>query len=152
MKNITLFMSLCMLSTLLACNQLPSTGNFGMKISEEGAINASELKATLGERQEMNAKVKGTVVKVCQSEGCWYQIELGAGESMTVVTKDHGYKLPKNCAGKEAIAEGVVKLKEVSVERLKHLAEDAGASAAEIEKITEAKKELVFEAEGVIIK
>jgi hypothetical protein len=39
----------------------------------------------------------------------------------------------------------------VSVEDLRHLAEDAGKSEAEIEAITHPREELTFVAEGVII-
>lgn len=135
-----------------ACNQLPSTGSFGEQITEEGAITADELKAAIAGKEELKAKVKGTVIKVCQSEGCWYQIESGDGENITIFTKGHGFKLPKDAAGKTAIAEGVATYEETSVEKLKHLAEDAGKSPEEIEAITEPSKELVFEADGVIIK
>ena len=137
---------------VMACNNLPSTGNFGAAITEDGAIDAAELKTQMAGKDELKTKVKGTVTKVCQSEGCWYKIDLGESESMTIFTKDHGFKLPKDCAGKTAIAEGTARWKEVSVEKRKHLAEDEGLKPEEIAKITEPRKELIFEAEGVIIK
>ena len=39
-----------------------------------------------------------------------------------------------------------------SVEELRHYAEDAGKSVAEIAKITSVKKEFAFEASGVLLK
>jgi carbamoyl-phosphate synthase large subunit len=46
---------------------------------------------------------------------------------------------------------GLLAAKETSVEDLKHFAEDAKKSEAEIAKITKPKKEIVFEAKGVVI-
>jgi hypothetical protein len=47
---------------------------------------------------------------------------------------------------------GTASINVTSVEELRHYAEDAKKSKEEIEKITEPKSELVFEADGVIIK
>jgi hypothetical protein len=47
--------------------------------------------------------------------------------------------------------EGIARYEVTSIEDLKHFAEDAGKSQAEIDSITEPDKELVFEASGVIL-
>ena len=54
--------------------------------------------------------------------------------------------------GKTAIVEGELFLDTISVEMLKHYAEDAGKSADEIALITEPSYDVNFIADGVIIK
>jgi hypothetical protein len=106
----------------------------------------------LEDDQALDIKLKGTVTEVCQAKGCWMTIDIGDGETMRVKFKDYGFFVPKDAAGKTAIMHGVAKKEEVSVDELKHLAEDAGQSEAEINAITEPQVELTFVADGVIIK
>ena len=137
---------------LAACKQAPSTGNFGEAIDESGAVPVAEMVAKMEGEEEIMGKISGTVSEVCKSEGCWYTLELPDGEEVFVKTKDHAFSLPKDCAGKTAIAEGRMYWKVTSVEELQHHAEDAGDSPEEIAAITEPERELRFEATGVIIK
>jgi hypothetical protein len=53
--------------------------------------------------------------------------------------------------GKKAIIQGDLFLDTVTVEMLKHYAEDAGKSEEEIAQITEPSYDLGFTADGVII-
>lgn len=142
------------LITLLfaACKQTPANGNYGKTITEDGAVSIDELVAQLDGKEEMPAKVKGTVKAVCKSEGCWYTLETAAGEEVTIMTKDHSFSLPKDSEGKTAIAEGIAKVEIIPVEKQKHLAEDAGKTPEEIAKITAPSREVTFEATGVILK
>lgn len=137
---------------LAACKETPKSGNFGETITDEGAVAVTDFVAQMGDNQEMNGKVVGKVQEVCQAEGCWYKYELGEGQSMMVMTKDHAFQLPKDCSGKTAVAEGRMYWKETSVEDLKHYAVDAKKPQEEIDAITEPKRELRFEATGVIIR
>jgi hypothetical protein len=68
---------------------------------------------------------------------------------MLVRAKDHAFLMPENIVGKTVLIEGNATVKEVSEEMRKHYAEDAGKSKEEIAKITEPKKEIVFQAVGV---
>lgn len=147
-----LFLIAGCLLVLASCKQAPSTGNFGATITEEGAVSVNDFVAQMGDKEEWTGKITAPVKEVCQSEGCWYTITLPSGEDMMVKTKDHAFTLPKDCGGKTAIAEGRAYWKTTSVEDLKHYAEDAKKTPEEIAAITEPKKELRFEASGVIIK
>jgi hypothetical protein len=80
------------------------------------------------------------------------EVAMPNGEAMTVFMKDHAFAVPlENCEGKSTVVSGEAFYKELSVAYLKHLAEDAGKTAAEIASITEPKKVLAFTATGVII-
>ena len=78
------------------------------------------------------------------------KVDLGDEESM-IRFKDYAFFVPKDIAGQEAIIEGVAFIEEVSVETLKHYAEDDGKSPEEIAKITEPKKTLSIVSSGVLL-
>jgi hypothetical protein len=125
---------------------------FGAKITEEGAIALAELKGAMGEKKELSTKVMGEVEAVCQKKGCWMNIKNAEGESMRVTFKDYAFFMPMDCSGKTAIVEGMAKIEETSIADLKEYAKDDNQSKEAIAAIKEPKKELVFEASGVILK
>ena len=127
-------------------------GNFGKQIDDKKAIAATTLPVKMGDKNEMQAKVTGTVESVCQMKGCWMKVNLDNGETMRVMFKDYAFFVPKDIAGKTVVFEGEAKKTTVPVEHLKHYAQDAGKSKEEIAKITEPKEELTFIADGVIVK
>jgi len=138
-------------STAVA-DTLPSTGTFGESIDETGVITLASLDAMVSPGKEVNAKVEGEIVEVCQKKGCWMTIKKDDGSTMRVTFKDYGFFVPKDAAGKRAVMSGLAYYDSVSVKSLKHYAEEAGKSSEEIAKITKSEFKLAFEAEGVIIK
>ena len=74
----------------------------------------------------------------------------GEEQNLFVQFKDYGFFLPKDCAGKEVVLEGVARVDETSVEMRKHLLEDAGKHD-EAEQITEPLVEAKFTAHGVAL-
>lgn len=124
--------------------------NFGEKTTADGAIAASELITKLTGTDAAEVKVTGKVVEVCKSEGCWLRMETANG-SMLIKMKDHAFLVPLSMNGKTIVAEGTAVLKETSVEMLRHYAEDAGKSKAEIEAIKEPKKEITMQAKGILV-
>lgn len=133
-------------------DSLPSTGTFGASITEDGAMAISLLDSLVVPGEEFAAKVEGEIVEVCQSKGCWMKIRKSDGSEVRVTFKDYGFFVPKDGAGKWAVLEGVAFYDTLSVETLRHYAEDAGKSAAEIAAITQPEYKVAFEAAGVIIK
>lgn len=126
---------------------------YGDKITEEGAIAASEISQLMKDKQEGTFKVKGTIVQTCLKKGCWMTVDIGNNEKMTVRFKDYGFFVPKSGAdGLEVVFEGVARKEMRSVEELRHYAQDAGKSKEEIAQIIAPKEEITFEASGVIIK
>jgi hypothetical protein len=65
--------------------------------------------------------------------------------------KDYGFFMPKDIVGKQVVLEGEASIKETSVKQLQHYARDAGKSEAEVMKITQPKKEVIFVAKGVLV-
>ncbi|MBL0342091.1 MAG: DUF4920 domain-containing protein [Bacteroidetes bacterium] len=126
--------------------------HFGAKIDDTGAITMQELVAKMSESNEMAVKVTGKVSEVCQAKGCWMTLEKGDGTTMRVSFTDYGFFMPKDISGKTVVIQGRAKIETTSVDELRHYAEDAKKSKEEIAKITEPKRELAFEADGVIVK
>lgn len=124
----------------------------GKKITETGAIPATQLASKMGDKAEMPAKIEGKVESVCKVKGCWMKVKTGDGQTMRVTFKDYGFFVPKDIVGKTVVVEGTAETSTTPVADLRHYAEDAGKSKAEIEKITEPEKALTFVADGVIVK
>ena len=115
------------------------------------ALPANALEAKMDGKLKLETRVTGIVEDVCQAAGCWMKITTAEGKSMRVTFKDYGFFVPKDIAGKTVTFEGIAKKTETSVAHLKHYAEDAGKSAAEIAKITKPEYAITFEADGVIV-
>lgn len=125
---------------------------FGDTITENGAITGNDLVTMMRTKDSANVKVTTKITEVCQKKGCWMDVELADGKTMTVRFKDYGFFVPKDAAGKTTVIDGMVRREVESVEWLKHKAEDAGKTKEEIDAITQADTTLSFEAYGVIIK
>jgi len=147
MKNL-----LALLLCLTLAFQAQAQEKFGKKINEKSAIEVSQLPVKMGDKESMNTKVTGTVESVCQAKGCWMKLKMDNGETMRVTFKDYGFFVPKDIAGKTVVVEGLAQKKTTPVSELRHYAEDAGKSKAEIAQITDPKDELAFVANGVIVK
>ena len=111
--------------------QAQKAESFGEKIKKDGAIS--------------------TIDEACKKKGCWMNVDLGNNREMMVRFKDYGFFVPKDCDGGTAIMQGFAHKEVLSVEMLRHYAEDGGKSKEEIMKITEPETRLSFEAEGVLI-
>lgn len=143
----------CALAVAVALPALAQNGTpYGKKFKNERSISASELNTRMGDKTKLeNVVVKGEIAQVCQAEGCWLRLKNENGEDIFVKFKDHSFTIPKDLAGRRAIVNGTAMKKVVSVEELRHYAEDEGKSADEVGQITEPKTELRVSATGVII-
>lgn len=112
------------------------------------AINPNEIQAKMA-NGVFEGKVTGKVTEVCKAMGCWFRVEKADGSSLMVKTKDHAFFMPQNLVGKSVTIEGTASIKEVSEEKRRHFAEDAGKSKEEIKKIKGSEKEVQFIASGV---
>lgn len=125
---------------------------FGEDISETGALQPTEFVKAMDGKVEQHVKLTAKVNDVCQMKGCWMTLDLENGDQVMVRFKDYEFFVPKNASGQTAVVEGRAYFDEVSVETLRHYAEDAGKSKEEIEAITKPEMRLSFVADGVILK
>ena len=125
---------------------------FGDSISTDGSVTMADMLTKMGDLDSMDCKVVATPVAVCQNKGCWMQVTTaGIKDTMMVNFKDYGFFMPKDIAGKKVVMQGFAYKELTSVDDLKHYAEDAHKSKAEIDAIKEPKSELKFMASGVIV-
>jgi hypothetical protein len=127
-------------------------GNYGETISEENQTSTVEMISQVEANGTFEGKISGEIKEVCTKKGCWMTMELPNGESMRVTFKDYGFFVPTNSHGFPVVMEGVATLTETDVATLQHFAEDQGKSADEVAAITSPKREITFEATGVVIK
>ena len=99
-----------------------------------------------------NVSLKGEITNTCPKKGCWMDVKVSETDTIIVRFKDYGFFVPKKGAeGKQTIINGEAKLDTLSVELLRHYAEDAGKPTEEILAITEPEFKMQFTASGVLI-
>ena len=124
----------------------------GETFDPTGEISVEQLLTEVKKHKKLETKLTGTVNAVCQKKGCWLELPRPDEGTIRVTFKDYAFFVPKDISGKTVVLNGFAFFKETSIEQLRHYAKDAGKSASEIEAINTPKKELCFEAKGVIIK
>ena len=146
--------------SLAACSQLskkekikePVSGTlYGDSVFSGDIKEVTILAADMKGIEKADMKIKGKVDEVCQKKGCWITMDIGDGNKMRVTFKDYKIFLPKDISGKEVVLDGFAYNEITSVEDQQHYAKDGGKTDAEVALITEPKKELAFEAKGVVI-
>lgn len=124
-----------------------SVTTWGAPVAAE--TEALELGALLDRAAELDGQVltvRGNVVEVCQSKGCWMMLSDGT-RSMRVRFVDYAFFVPKDLTG-EIVAEGSFAIELVSVDDARHYLEDAGKHD-EAAAITEPQRSFTFLASGV---
>ena len=155
-------MCVCLTALLLAScgndkaakTEGPDDGkHFGARIDAANAITYDELIPKMGTADSLAVKVSGKVNEVCQKKGCWMTLtsDQPGQPEMRVTFKDYAFFMPKDLSGKRVVVEGYAYVDVTPVDVLRHYAEDAGKTKEEIEKITEPKREVSYEASGVVI-
>ena len=125
---------------------------YGAKIKSKGAKPIAEVVSKLESETKLeDVKIKAKILEVCPNKGCWLKLELPDGNQAMVKMKDYGFFVPLAAKGKEVVIEGEMSMKTTSVKELKHYAEDAKKPQAEIDAITQPKKEVNILAKGIVV-
>ena len=140
------------LVTLITFGQTEYKGQkFGDGVKPGNVKSVAKVESTMGDLKAVDMKVEGKVVEVCKKKGCFMILETADGSGMRVTFKDYAFFMPMDIVGKTVVLDGIAKKQKISIDKLKHYADDAHKSKEEIAKITEPKNELAFEAKGVVI-
>lgn len=124
---------------------------FGDTIETSGALTPEAVFEQLQQSDSIVTTLEAPISAVCQAKGCWMDLDMGNGKTVTVRFKDYGFFVPMDAAGKTAVVSGSIKVDTLSVEWLKHKASDAGKSQAHIDSITAPEINYSFLAHGVAI-
>ncbi|WP_207430095.1 DUF4920 domain-containing protein [Sabulibacter ruber] len=137
-----------------AQNTIPSAkpgATYGKKVTAQKAVQLPALTKKLSADSAFSGKIEGKVVEVCKKKGCFMKLARENGDPIMVKFTDYAFFMPQDIVGKTVVVEGTAKVKETSVERLQHFAEDAGKSKEEIAKITQPKRDIEIVADGVLV-
>jgi hypothetical protein len=155
-----IFMSALAVLALASCGQSQSDKataaqqkTFGIPVTNDNAVAYDDLLVKMAAVDSMNIKVTGKVKEVCQKKGCWMTLvsDDPSKPDMRVTFKDYAFFMPKDLSGKRVVIDGFARVETTPVDVLRHYAEDAKKSKEEIEAIKEPKREMNFEAAGVLI-
>ncbi len=155
--NVKIFGGLCLSIALFSCSNTKLDDKAAFV--EHGPYKVETTKAIPVATMIADFKAKGSVrtpytvtasiEEVCSKAGCWINIKQSDKAEMMVRFKDH-FTIPVDTKiGTQAFLHGDLYSDTVSVDLLRHFAEDAGKSADEIAKITQPKITLGFEADGI---
>lgn len=168
MKTMITVLALSIALTACQSNSEPDTTNveevvvaetpinyayFGEEITSEGIMSFQDFETKLNEKDTVEVKLAGKIDKTCTVKGCWMKVNVdGQEESLHITFKDYGFFVPKEgMESKETIFEGIAYVDTISVDMLRHYAEDEGLSVDEIAAIKEPEIVVTFEASGVLI-
>ena len=151
MKKFILSLGFCLIAAFSFAQAEYKGQKFGEAVTPGDVKPAAKMEAAMGGKTTTDMKIEGKVVEVCKKKGCWMTLEMANGDPMRVTFKDYAFFMPMDIVGKKVVLDGVAKKQTISVETLRHYAEDAKKSPEEVAKITDPKKELAFEAKGVVI-
>ena len=131
-------------------------GTFGTTVPDGDMLTPDELIAGADEFAGKSVTVEGTVRNVCSNAGCWLTLADGQGRTIRVeVPRDESdtyvYTFPTDVSGATVRLIGLLEVETESVEDQRHYLEDGGASAEEIEAVTEPRQTLVLTALGAEI-
>ena len=126
-------------------------GFFGEKFSITELEEYVSVRENIYNKSDYNVKIEGEILSSCPMKGCWMKIR-AEKDTILVRFKDYGFFAPKaGIEGDKAIINGKMSIETLSVELLRHYAEDAGKSKDDIEKIIKPEVSLTFLADGVFI-
>ena len=141
-----------------ACNRQKPVANvfraplyMGKHISEDSAIDCSELKDKMGDSTEVETKVKGEVIGICPDKSCILKMDMGDGTCMNVKMNNLQVSIPREASGKTAIIEGRAYV-DTTLKMLPGYGRDSGMSVSETEELKNPEVSLVFDARGLIIR
>ena len=145
MKHNFLLVFLSLL-TSYSCNDKVTYINYGEDIKIE-SIYSEKIENNF----DLN-NLSGEIIDVCPKKGCWMNVKVDT-DTIFVKFKDYGFFVPKSgIEGKQVLMSGKIFRDTISVERLRHYAEDAKQTKEEIDLITEPEYKINMIAEGVAIR
>lgn len=140
-----------LMATLTFAGEKTGAKTFGtMEPASARQVSMSEAIKGYEKYKGQNILMAGTVKKVCQMSGCWFEMADGT-EKVRITMKDYGFTVPKDIVDKSVKVVGIMEQKELPAKVVKHYMKDEGLPQSEIDKVKEPKKVFEFVASGVTL-
>lgn len=98
--------------------------------------------------QGISVQVKGQIVELCRSKGCWFTMQTKSGQELFFNMEEHK-SIPTNSKGVEVVVEGLAYYEQPLLEEYKATQKEEGVSTETLNKLVEAPLEFFFLAKGV---
>jgi hypothetical protein len=124
--------ALLFLAACASTPALPEGLHIGEPVVSRAIVHYSAVDANPPAFLEKTILVEAKVVAVCQSAGCWMQVEDGGKTVMVKWFTDCGgkYAFPKDLAGKRVLIQGAYHKKPMTAEEIEHRSVEAGKPLA----------------------
>jgi|LauGreDrversion4_2_1035121.scaffolds.fasta_scaffold97532_2 hypothetical protein len=144
---------LALIAVIIGLNSWSQAQFYGAEFNKEKSFALNDLYHAMDDADSVDMVISAQIVQTCKKAGCWMEVQNADGTMKTkVFMKDHAFGVPlEGCENKNCLVNGRAFRYKLSVEYLRHLAEDAGKSKEEIEKITEPETAIAIDAMGVWI-
>ena len=150
MKILNLILVIVLLN-IISCTK-DSFNRYGADISQTVTHSYDDVVEKVKFGESGNMTISGKIIETCPKKGCWMQVKVSNTDTLMVRFKDYGFFVPKSGVNqKNTVINGTAFMDTVSVQMLRHYAEDAGKPQEIIERITEPETVIHFIAEGVLI-
>jgi hypothetical protein len=111
-------------ATVAATSQASAGTPFGAGVKLAEATPIDTILADPKAYQGKVVRVEGMITDVCPKRGCWFDMAGGGpGKKLKFKVTDGEMVFPADAKGKYAVAEGVVAVNELSIEKSKEYAE-----------------------------
>ena len=111
-------------ATTTTTSAAPAGQKLGAGVSLATTTTIDELLANPKAFDGKTVRVEGMILDVCPKRGCWMDLAAGdSGKKLKFKVTDGEMVFPMDAKGKWAVAEGVVAVKELTIEETKEKAE-----------------------------
>ena len=136
------------LLTIFSCNKKDVYFSYGGPID---LSNKSLFVSSIDNNYNIS-NIEGQIIDVCPKKGCWMNVKIDQ-DTIFVKFRDYAFFVPKSgIQGKKVFMSGDIFRDTISIERLRHYAEDAKKSKKEILAITKPEYKINMIADAVAIK
>lgn len=106
-----------------AAGDVPGT-KYGAGVKQPTTVSVEEVLANPQAYANKPIRVEGMVTDVCPKRGCWFEIAgTKPGQKLRFKVQDGDMVFPMEAKGKFAVAEGVLAVRELTIEETKQMAE-----------------------------
>ena len=136
------------LLTIFSCNNNDVYFSYGGQID----LTDKSLFVSSIDNNYNISNIEGQIIDVCPKKGCWMNVKIDQ-DTVFVKFRDYSFFVPNSgIQGKKVFMSGDIFRDTISIERLRHYAEDAKKSKKEILAITQPEYKINMIADAVAIK